>query len=157
MYGRRYSILLQHAPLALERSRHEAAEAIPQRRPGRLARGLGRQFLSDASAALALLADLERDAEGARRLRVAEPLRVQGELLGALLQGRLLAPAAAQDLCGNDFRRPTSLVDFHTAQDRRRARLGHDGAGFGEAPRDGLTAGAQVYGWRLVLDAGDAM
>ena len=106
------------APLALERSRDEAAESIPQRRPGRLALGLGRQFLSDAPAALALLANLERVAERARRLGVPEPLRVQGELLGPLLQDRLLAPAAAQD--------------------GRRARLGDDCAGLREPTRDGL-------------------
>ena len=106
------------APLARERSRDEAAEPVPQRRPGRLALSLRGQFRGDASAALALLANLERVAERARRLRVAEPLRIQGELFRPLLQDRLLAPAAAQD--------------------RRRARLGDDGAGFGEAPRDGL-------------------
>ena len=137
-------VLRDRSPLALERSRDKAAEPVAERRPGRLALGLGCHFLRDATAALALLANLERDAERARRLRVAEPLRVQGELLGALLQGRLLAPAAAQDLCGNDFRRPTSLVDFHTAQDRRRARLGHDGAGLREPARDGLAAGTEV-------------
>ena len=38
------------APLALERSRDEAAEPIPQRRPGRLALSLGGQFLSNATA-----------------------------------------------------------------------------------------------------------
>ena len=106
------------APLALERSRDEAAEAIPQRRPGRLALSLGRQFRGDAPAALALLAYLERVAEGPRRLRVAEPLRVQGELLGPLLQDRLLAPAAAQD--------------------RRRACFSNNCTGLGEPPRDGL-------------------
>ena len=61
-------VLRDRSPLALERSRDEAAEPIPQRRPGRLALGLGRQFLSDAPAALALLANLERVAEGPRRL-----------------------------------------------------------------------------------------
>ena len=69
-------VLRDRAPLAFERSRDEAAEPIPQRRPGRLALGLGRQFRGDASAALALLADLERVAERARRLGVAEPLRI---------------------------------------------------------------------------------
>ena len=64
-----YYDLLQRASLALERSRDEAAEAIPQRRPGRLALSLGRHFRGDAPAALALLEDikstpgLEPDAE----------------------------------------------------------------------------------------------
>ena len=113
-----YYDLLQRAPLALERSRDEAAEPIPQRRPGRLALSLGGQFLSNATAPLALLANLERVAERARRLGVPEPLRVQGELLGPLLQDRLLAPAAAQD--------------------RRRACFSNNCTGLGEPPRDGL-------------------
>ena len=106
------------APLALERSRDEAAEPIPQRRPGRLALRLWCQFRGDASATLALLTDLKRVAEGPRRLGVAEPLRVQRELFRPLLQDRLLAPAAAQD--------------------GRRARLGDDCAGLREPTRDGL-------------------
>ena len=73
-------VIRDRTAFALERSRDEAAEPVPQRRPGRLALSLGRQFLSDSSAALALLANLERVAVGPRRLGVAEPLRVQREL-----------------------------------------------------------------------------
>ena len=90
-------VIRDRTAFALERSRDEAAEPVPQRRPGSLALSLGGQFSGDTSPALALLADLERVAERARRLRVPEPLRIQGELLGALLQDRFLAPAAAQN------------------------------------------------------------
>ena len=61
-------VIRDRTAFALERSRDEAAEPVPQRRPGRLALSLGCQFRDDASASLALLADLERVTEGPRRL-----------------------------------------------------------------------------------------